>query len=395
MRISDQAYNRHKVLKTIRGDEPISRTELTRRTGLSGATITEVVADLLRRGLVREARAGNGGRGRPRIEVSIDPAGGVVIGAELSADNALHTHFVDLAGSSHFSARAQLGAPRTLAAFAARIADMLLEAISASPFETGQISRIAIALPALIDSDTGVVHWMTTFDDDPYPFAPTISRRLGIPVTIENGSTGLARAEHWFGSAKSIDHFSLFHVDLWVDAAQYFDGFPRTGGNGFNSEFGHAKVDTSADARRCLCGARGCVACYSSIYGILLGSGAFDSFDVRTMPSFLQMFADLAERAAQGEDGPLKLFTTAAHHLGVLISDHINVFDPKDVFILISDHRLLDLVRPGLERSIRENVFGPLLKRTRIRIDFPTEDWRWKGAAAHALEQTYLRGDEP
>jgi predicted NBD/HSP70 family sugar kinase len=395
MRISDQAYNRHKVLKTVRGDGPISRTELTGRTGLSGATITEVIGDLLRRGLVREERAGSGARGRPRIKVSIDPAGGLVIGAELRPDNALHTHFVDLAGSSHFSCKAQLGAPRTLAAFAARIADLLLEGISASPFEAGQISRIAIALPALIDSDTGVVHWMTTFNDGPYPFAAAISRRLGIPVTIENGSTGLARAEHWFGSAKSIDHFSLFHVDLWVDAAQYADGLPRMGGNGFNSEFGHVKVDTGADARRCLCGARGCVASYSSIYGILLGSGAFADFDVRTMPSFSRLFADLAERALRGESDAVKLFAAAAHHLGVVISDHINVFDPKDVFVLISDHRLLELVRPGLERSIRKNVFGPLLERTRIRIDFPTEDWRWKGAAAHALEQTYLRGGEP
>ena len=60
MRISDQAYNRHKVLKTVRGHGPISRIELTGLTGLSGATITEVTADLLQRGLIREERAGDG-----------------------------------------------------------------------------------------------------------------------------------------------------------------------------------------------------------------------------------------------------------------------------------------------------------------------------------------------
>ena len=392
MRISDQAYNRHKVLKTVRSEGPISRTELTGLTRLSGATITEVTADLLQRGLIREERAGDGGRGRPRMKMSIDPDGGLVIGAELLADDVFNTHFVDLAGRSHFSGAALLGKQRTLAEFAARIAEMLEQAIAASPFDAGQISRIAIALPALVDSETGVVHWMTTFEEAPYPFAECIAQRIGVPVTIENGSTSLARAEHWFGSAKSIDHFSLFFIDLWIDAAQYVDGLPRVGGNGFNSEIGHVKTDTSADARPCLCGARGCVASYGSIYGILLGSGALADVDMQSMPDFSKMFADLADRALRGEDEALRAFAIAGAHLGVLISDHINAFDPKDVFVLIADRRLLELVRPSLEQSIRRNAFAPLLQRTHIRIEFPTQDWRWKGAAAHALEQTYLGG---
>lgn len=393
MRISDQAYNRHKVLKTVRGAGPISRTELTAITGLSGATITEMTGDLLQRGLIREERSGEGGRGRPRMKISIDPEGGLVIGAELLADNVFNSHFVDLAGRSHFSGKALLGTPRTLQAFAERLAGMLTEAIAASPFESAQISRIAIALPALVDSETGVVHWMTTFDEAPYPFATEISGRVGIPVTIENGSTGMARAEHWFGKAKAIDHFSLFYVDLWVDAAQYVDGLPRVGGNGFNSEIGHVKTATGPEARPCLCGARGCVASYSSIYGILLGSGVLTDLDIRSMPDFLALFSALADRAQRGDADALQMFATAGEHLGVLVADHINAFDPKDVFVLMADRRLLDLMRPALESALLRNVFEPLLPRTNIRIEAPVEDWRWKGAAAHALEQTYLGGN--
>ena len=326
------------------------------------------------------------------MKVSIDPGGGLVIGAELLADKVFNTHFVDLAGQSHFSAAELLGKVRTLARFAERLAEMLEDAIAASPFDVGQISRIAIALPALVDSETGVVHWMTTFEEAPYPFAEAITRRIGVPVTIENGSTSLARAEHWFGSAKSIDHFSLFFIDLWVDAAQYADGLPRVGGNGFNSEIGHVKTDTSDNARPCLCGARGCAAAYGSIYGILLGSGALAGADMGSLPNFLEMFADLTDRAAQGDDETLRMFSMAGAHLGMLISDHINAFDPKDVFVLMTDRRLLELVRPSLEQTIDRNVFAPLLQRTHIRIGSPTEDWRWKGAAAHALEQTYLAG---
>lgn len=393
MRISDQAYNRHKVLKAVRGVGPISRTELAALTGLSGATITDVIADLVARGLVREERAGNGGRGRPRIEISIDPEGGMVIGAVLLPGNLLSVNFVDLSGERQFLWEGRIGMPATLADYAARMASRLAEAIAQSPFELDAISRIAVALPALVDSHTGIVHWLTTFDEPPFPFAQPIAERLGIPVTIENGSTCLARAEHWFGSAKSLETFSLFHVDLWVDSAQYADGLPRVGGNGFNSEIGHVKTAQGPGARRCLCGARGCLAVYGSIYGILLGSGALEGADLREPLAFAQPFDELAAAAAEGDEPARSLFDEAGDHLGRAVADHINAFDPGHVFIVLSDARLKDLITPALEASLQRNVFRPLLARTAVSIDLIADDWRWKGTAAHALEQTYLRDD--
>jgi predicted NBD/HSP70 family sugar kinase len=392
MRISDQAYNRLKVLKAIRARAPISRTELTALTGFSSATITDVTADLTKRGLLIEERQVKSGRGRPRALLSIDPAGGIVIGATLLRTQMIRTSIVDLAGNLLQSGEAALGRPATLEAFAVKIAEILEQAIEDSAYGAAEISRVAISLPGLVDTINGVIHWITTYDEQPFPFAALISERLQVPVTIENDSTCLARAEHWFGKAQALDTFSLFRIGLWVDAAQYVDGLPRSGGNGFSSEIAHVKTDHSADARPCLCGSKGCLALYGSIFGVMVGSGTLGSFDAHTPYDFLPMYDELSRRAENGDPAATPLFDTAGEHLGIAIADHINAFDPGTVLVLASNLRFLKLVRPTLEQALAQNLFMPLGKKTRLEIGMVLDDWRWKGTAAHALEQTYLGG---
>jgi predicted NBD/HSP70 family sugar kinase len=353
-------------------------------------TDTDITADLIGRGLLTEERQVKSGRGRPRTLLSVDPAGGIVIGATVLRTNVLRCSLVDLAGSLMRSSDGALGRPPTLEAFAIRVAEILEHAIEESPYGAADISRVAISLPALVDAITGVVHWMTTYEKEPFPFAALISERLQIPVTIENDSTCLARAEHWFGKAQALETFSLFRVGLWIDSAQYVDGLPRVGGNGFNSEFGHVKADHSANARPCLCGSNGCLALYASIFGIMVGSGLMKSLDARAPLDFLATYDELSRRAENGDCAAANLFVTAGEHLGSAIADHINAFDPGNVLVLSSNARFLKLLQPALERTLQRDVFKPLGERTHVEIGMALQDWRSKGAAAHALEQTYL-----
>jgi predicted NBD/HSP70 family sugar kinase len=392
MRISDQAYNRHRVLKAIRSQGPISRTELTEFTGLSGATITDVTADLVHKGLLVEQRESSRGRGRPRTALSIDPRGGLVIGATLLPNQVLRSSFVDLAGHILHVDETAFGRPSDLAAYAASLSEALRRAIASSPFDTGEIGRIAVAMPGLIDSRLGVLHWLTTYNEPPIAFAQLIADDLTVPVTIENDATCLARAEHWFGQAQALDDFSLFHVDLWVHGAQYVDGVPRLGSNGFNSEMGHIKTDHGPDARTCLCGAKGCLALYASVFGLLLGAGRLNGIDLRRPFDFWGEFEKLVGDAGRGDRAATELFEQAGEHLGAAVADHVNVFDPAVVLVLMSHAAFMELIRPSLLSSVRANVFAPLRERTRVETGTVVEDWRWKGAAAHALEQTFLAG---
>ena len=52
LRLTDPEMNRLRLLKAIRRAEPVARTQLSEITGLSGASITELTADFLRRDIV-------------------------------------------------------------------------------------------------------------------------------------------------------------------------------------------------------------------------------------------------------------------------------------------------------------------------------------------------------
>jgi predicted NBD/HSP70 family sugar kinase len=231
---------------------------------------------------------------------------------------------------------------------------------------------------------------MTTFNEPSYPVGEHISKALDLPVTIENDSTCLARAEQWFGAAKSLDDFSLFHFGMWLDTAQYAGGLPRVGGNGLNSEIAHVKTGGPRSTRVCLCGKTGCAATFASIFGLLLGAGVQIGLEFTTQADLLPQYQELAASALAGDGQSEALFAEAGEHLGLIVANHINSYDPANVLVLMSDLALIDLLRPSFERALNANVLASLHDRTKISISLPTPEWRWKGAAAHALEQTYL-----
>lgn len=400
MRVSDQAYNRLKILKAIRGEGPISRTVLAARTGLSGGTITHVTAALLRRGLIIEQRLQPDRPGRPQVQLQINDRGGVVIGASLEPAG-LIVSFVDLMGKTTFVRKMKLGIFHSIADGTKAMAESLAQAIEESPFEGQHIRRVAISLQAVVDTLSGDIYWWTTFPPGRHPMGSIISKRLGLPVTIEPDWMSLARAEHWFGHAQSIDTFSIFHVDLAVGGAQYVDGFPQVGGNGFNSEIGHTKTDLTPNARPCFCGGAGCLTAYSSIYGMLQAADMLGEFSLLaldrlstefSMGQLRTNFSKLMDKAEGGNRQARALLRVAGEHLGLAVANHINACGPSHVFVLAEEQRILDLLAPSFRTALDRSAFSALVAQTSVELGLATADWRGKGVAALALEQIYLGG---
>ena len=71
--------NLQRILGVISGSEGLSQAEVARRTQLSRATVSNLVAELRRRGLLRLADGGPGGRGA--LEPAV-PRSGVVVGVD-------------------------------------------------------------------------------------------------------------------------------------------------------------------------------------------------------------------------------------------------------------------------------------------------------------------------
>ena len=81
--------NRLRIVDFLRVNGTASRAELSRRTGLSRSTVSTLVTDLQRRGIVVEQPgqfAGEGQPGRPAALLQLDPSAGAAIGVDFDHD---------------------------------------------------------------------------------------------------------------------------------------------------------------------------------------------------------------------------------------------------------------------------------------------------------------------
>lgn len=391
MRASDQTLNRLAVLKAIRRHGPVSRSELPGLTGLSGGTITQLTADLVERGLVSERRDAGRRMGRPRVQLEVDASAAVLIGARLSARMGYLTMtFVDLLGKELFASDLPLSPAVTLSEFACSIAAAVEEAIAASPFEREAITRAGLALPAVVDSARGTVHFMTTFTPEPFPIAGFLSERLGIPVTIENDLSCMARAEHWFGRARGLDTFTMINVGYSVDSAEYLDGLPKSGANGLNPEIGHVKLAPAAGGRRCYCGALGCLNTFSSMYGILEQTDLIQAIPPTNLRDIDAKFEALLDRAEGGDHSANAVLDEAADYLGIAVANHLMATDPGNVLVVVRSDRFLNRIRARFDAAVSRSTLTGMLAATEIEFIVTDPEWWQAGTAALALEQTYL-----
>lgn len=389
MLIDSAALTRLMLLKAIRRDGPISRVELAESTGLSKGAVSEITAELIASGMVSEEASSLRERGRPRMMLTITSDALMVVGASLDFHGILELSLVDLAGNLISSRHALLGIHATAESLVRRIGSAIDSFVDDSSFDRLRIAAAAVAIPGVIESSAGILHWFTTLPDTRVPAAQIISDIAGFPVVIENSIDCLARAEHWFGSGPGADDFTIIYHGLSVGLAQYTGGIPRTGLAGLNSEFGHAKTDFSEGARACFCGARGCVTAYSSFLGIAVSQLP----DTAEQPDYLEVMTvtpAALEAAAAGEPTAAAAFGLAGRHLGLALANYANTSDPRLILIRTDDARMPALIRKELEAAFAANVMPTLLERTTIEIGHAMPDWRWKGAAALALEQAYL-----
>lgn len=386
------ALNRLAVLKAIRNGGRIARTDLQERTGLSSATITQVTAELLGRGLIVEQKDGAKRNGRPRIFLEIDPSGGIVIGASFTSRRRMTISFIDLAGEVRYETRAMSGpTARTHEQLVSRTVQAIEFAMVESGFSRGEIVRVGISLPALVDSVQGIFYFMNTFPLGPFPLAERIERALKLPVTIENEMNCIARFEHWFGRAQNLATFTIIDVSYAIGAAQYRAGLPLTGAHGITSQLGHVKLHSGPDAKTCFCGALGCANAYASIYGILTHAGRVAPA-VPPVDDLDEVFRDLLAEAEAGSSEARALIEEAGWHLGLLVANHVNATDPGDVLILVPDVRFTEFARGAFDRALRDNALPGLLPFTDITFEIASNEGPIKGVAALALEQSYIGG---
>jgi predicted NBD/HSP70 family sugar kinase len=279
-------------------------------------------------------------------------------------------------------------------AWAEQIGELIAAAIEASPFSHARIRRVGLGLPALVDSIGGVVHWLQTYPLESVDVGAIVERRVGLPVSVDNGFNIMARAEHWFGEDRQVDDFSLVAVGLALGLAEYVDGTLKTGAHGINSEFAHTKVALD-DEVVCRCGARGCLATYAAFHGVVLRTFAARGQPPPRTRDIEAAYVQCGLDARAGEATASAAFQLAGRTLGLAVSNLINMSDPARVLVLALDPGYAELIAGAFYASLHENTLPALRGRTPVQLKVSEEARYSHGAAALVLEQLYRSAAAP
>jgi len=153
-------FNRLRIVDFLRTNGTASRAELSRRTGLSRSTVSTLVSDLQRRGLV-VARAGEfageGQPGRPAALLELDPSAGAAVGVDFNHDN-VRVAVSDLSRSVLAELSANHDVDHDAEGALTLAADMIERVVADAELERERLLGVGIALAGPIDHDNGALH---------------------------------------------------------------------------------------------------------------------------------------------------------------------------------------------------------------------------------------------
>lgn len=239
-----RGHNQRIVLETIRLHGPVSRADTARLTGLTRAAISNIVHDLVQRGLVLENGRRRGRRGMPWIALELDPAGTYALGLDMDRDH-LSAVLVDFVGSVRQRVHHELDFP-TPEGGIDLIADAAEELLASAAVPRERIAGVGVGFPGplIAHADDHACRAVAPLQFPGWhgvPVARLLSERLGLPVLLENNASAAAVGEHWYGD-HGFDHFYYVYFGAGLGGGMIANGQPYDGYRGNAGELGYLAV---------------------------------------------------------------------------------------------------------------------------------------------------------
>ncbi|GIE81498.1 transcriptional regulator [Actinoplanes philippinensis] len=386
-----RAHNLALVLHTVANStDPPSRAAVATATGLTRATVSALVDDLVAGGLLVEVDPPpRTGAGRPAVGLTLTSAGPAGLGLEINVDY-LAACVVDLTGAvRHRHVERADQRPADPAQALAALGRLAATARHAAEADGLIVAGAALAVPGLVAG--GVVRVAPNLgwqDVDAVAALRAVPELAGLPITVDNEAnlaalgelrvtggpppTGTAAptAQAIAAAAPGVtapagaapdpaaaaagdlpipghpwDRRSFLYIsgEIGIGAGLVIDGELYRGVRGWSGEIGHVTV--YPDGRPCRCGARGCLEQY-------------------------------AGQEALARDEQL-----AAAALGIALSAVVNLLDVPVIVLGGAYAPIFGSLRDGIEAELRRRVLTAGLAPVTLRPAALGPDAAMRGAA--------------
>ena len=373
-----RAHNLSLALRHILANPgAINRAGIAAQTGISRATMSRLVDELIATGLVEESddKLSTGGRGRPTSVLS--PASGTVIALGLQVNiSVLGAYLVDLSGNvlaretleGDFSGSDPQATLRKLARMGRRV---LREGCEEGTTFLGS----ALALPGLVSGDTLVTAPNLGWKNIPFEeLTPPLHDLHVTLIANEADLAAFAVAHPRPGVPEGPASFIYVSGEVGIGGGLVINHQPLSGAHGWSGEIGHICVEPQGNV--CSCGARGCLETIAGLKALCRAAGLEDESSAREL-------TQLAGHSAKAQDA----LANAGHALGQALAGVVNTVDISQVYLggLVAETALYLL--PTLHEELETRVLQAPWYAPAIDILPSSEDLSLRGGAFQILEK--------
>ncbi len=217
-----------------------------------------------------------------------------------------------------------------------RIVASVRQALDKANVDTGEIVGLGISTPGPCDPRRGIVTEAPNLGWTDVPLVDLVSKKLGVPVLLENDAAAAAYGEMKFGAGRGKRYILYITLGTGIGGGIIIDGQIYGGASGAAGEVGHIVLEP--DGVACNCGARGCLEALASGTAIAREAAAAvkagRSDVMAKMAAGRELTAELVlEAAQQGDPAAKDVIEQAGRYLGLGLVSLLNVFNPEALIL--------------------------------------------------------------
>jgi predicted NBD/HSP70 family sugar kinase len=343
--------NRRRIIRAVIAG-PGTQVSIARQTRLSQATVSGIIADLQKEGIVR-ADSAEGERGK---RIRLGPVRGVAIGVEVN-HNGLTVAARRLDNPTVQYESIEFAADQGGSLWVRESVRLIKDLVADIGLDESYILSIGLGVPAAVDPRTARVTQVAaslSWDLSGEPGARFRDHFPHVPVIVDNEANLAAWGEATYGAGRDHETVLFVKASTGVGSGLVIGGLIYRGRHGLAGEIGHLTMDPLGTV--CRCGSRGCLETF--VGGARLIDQvrqAYAGYRV-DLPGSLE---SMIERAKNGDVVCRRILQDAARNIGLALARVCNLVNPEIVVVGGELGRAPDMiVQPMMEATRQYALHG-------------------------------------
>jgi predicted NBD/HSP70 family sugar kinase len=377
--------NMHSVFALLRAKKQLRVSEISRLTGLSGATVKYLLQRLMEMRLISSVGEGSSTGGRKPTIYALNVNESVLCAVEITI-NRITVGMLNLEGTVLWKYSEEIAAP-TPADLVRMTERIVRRGMASLTVSADHVIGAAICVPGFVDDRRKTIILDINMGLRDFGLGEMLQAALEMPVFVVEETNAWLLAEAEYGAVALPENvvFLLIGSALGrgIGGAIMLNGGILSGSRGFSGEIGHMTLDPAGP--KCTCGRNGCWEAMGSLSSLVAQAQPFMSDSAgKGFSALLREFVTMVENADQRV---LPLFERFVAIQAEGIANLIHVLNPAAVVIGGEVALFGELFMEPLRERVRRLVMQPFHAGYTMRLSTLAENNALLGAVALLIQK--------